>query len=60
MTRGKYQEDVRFHKCGFNPKGVKCPDTEDKCVKCGWNPIVEARRKEALVRKYSKEVQSAN
>lgn len=56
MSKTKHQEDVRFHKCFYNPKGVKCPDSEAKCVKCGWNPAVADIRKEAVFRKYSKGV----
>lgn len=33
--------------CRFRPRGVFC-DKFSGCGRCGWNPDVEARRKEKL------------
>lgn len=30
---------------------VNCPETGRRCNKCGWNPEVTAKRKEAIRRK---------
>lgn len=40
--------------CTFRGACVECPETEfnsNLCKSCGWNPEVEAQRKERLVTK---------
>lgn len=37
--------------CKFNPAGVVC-ESRNKCEKCGWNPAVEHRRKQAIRQKW--------
>lgn len=33
--------------CNFNC-AINCPKNDRKCDKCGWNPIVSAKRKENI------------
>lgn len=41
-------ENSKMHKCYFRPKGVHCDKEKEYCTGCGWNPEIEARRKEKL------------
>lgn len=39
--------------CVFNLYVICSPDSCGKCKTCGWNPVVEAKRREA-VKKHGK------
>ena len=44
--------------CIYNSRGVQCIE-KNKCGKCGWNPVVEEKRKKEAnerYKNYSKEV----
>lgn len=43
-------EHFPYPPCKFNPTGVVC-ESRNKCEKCGWNPAVEHRRKQAIRQK---------
>lgn len=40
------------NRCCYRPFGVQCFDEQPGCCrKCGWNPEIEAKRKEKLSKK---------
>ena len=50
----------KYHACKFNHE-INCDDYKrfpERCTRCGWNPVEEARRKE--VNKNAQETASAS
>lgn len=50
--------EIKSTGCIYNSRGVQCIE-KNKCGKCGWNPIVEEKRKKEANERYknnSKEV----
>ena len=41
-------DNSKIHKCYHRPKGVQCDKEREYCIGCGWNPEIEAKRKEKL------------
>lgn len=39
-----------FTDCQYR-KNINCPEEGRRCDKCGWNPVVTAKRKEAIRKK---------
>lgn len=49
-------EELRLTGCVYHYRGVICR-SKLKCDTCGWNPVVEEKRKEEFRKSYWKERQ---